>query len=623
MTTANPLPQPAPGRIARFGVFELDASSGELRRAGIRVPLQDQPVRLLAFLLERAGEVVTREDLHAALWPSEFVDFDHGLNTAIRKLRAALDDSADNPRFIETLARRGYRFIAPVAWDGAVAKPVIVPAKPRSLWPAALFAIVAVALVAAAIFVFRKPLPKRIDSIAVLPFINADRATQHINDGLTEILIDTLSHVPGLRVMAPTTVFRYKDARIDPKHAGEQLGVPAVITGRIREEGGRYTLRVEMIDVSDGAQLWARSYEGTDAELPPMQSLIASDLVAQLRGSITGAERHLIAERYKTTPEAYELYTRGLYAWNQRDPANLQRALDYFNAAIARDPKFAAAYAGLSKTYGVMTGYGLIASSEGAARVIEYAQKALDLDPDNAEAMVSIATTKYRSIWDFAGADADYQRGLKLNPSYATGHQWYSDYLQSMGRWDDARREIDIARELDPFSGPIATVKCFNLYRERRYREAIAFSRRMSDLDTRFASPICTAFSLLALNDVAGAAAELKAYGPHQLRGHAADVAAAFERGGRQAFFHKWIEDMQTENTHSIDVPVGIAVMYAQLGDRDRAFEWLNEAVERRVSIVTSINVEPTLDSLHDDPRWDALLRRIGLPKVQPPKIGP
>jgi TolB-like protein/DNA-binding winged helix-turn-helix (wHTH) protein len=600
--------------IAKFGVFELNVGSGELRRSGIRVPLQDQPVRLLALLLEHAGEVVSREEVRAALWPQEFVDFDHSLNTAVRKLRAALDDSADNPRFVETLAKRGYRFIAPVSWNGTGQEaprphqPERAEARSNIRWlPVAV--VVAILMAGAAFFLRKSPAPvKNIDSIAVLPFWNGDRETQHINDGLTEILIDTISRLPDLRVMAPTTVFRYKDT--DPLRAGKDLGVTAVVSGHIRHENDRYVVRVELIDVGDGAQLWASHYDASPSELPSVQSRIAGDLASALRRG--GGQKGGISA--STSPEVYELYTKGLYAWNRRD---LPRALQFFNGCVTRDPTFAPGYAGLANTYGVMVGYGQISVAEGTTKIISNAQKALDLDPNNAEALVCLASTKYRNVWDFAGADADYRRAIALNPNYATGHEWYADLLRSTGRWDEARREIDVAYKLDPFSGPIMTMKCFSLYYERRYREAIAFADYAAAVDPQFGSPLCRMHALTALGQQDEAAAIMRR-GMFGLSSREAEqIAQAYDKGGRTAMLRKWLAI--AESNQAVQNPVGIAIGYANLGERDRAFMWLEKAYEQRVSAITNINVEPQFDVLHDDPRWDALLKRIGLPHVLPP----
>jgi adenylate cyclase len=468
--------------------------------------------------------------------------------------------------------------------------------------------------------------PKSVASVAVLPFINEDRDSQHISDGVTEILIDTLSRLPDLRVMAPTTVFRYKNAAVDPKRVGKELGVEAVVVGHIRRRADRYAVRVELIDVTDGAQIWGNRFEVPASDLPMVQNRVADELSNELRhGARDG--RLVIAGRYTTTPEAYDLYTKGLYAWNRRGKDDLQHALDYFTRATQSDPKFAAAYAGLANTYGVMVGYGSIAVTEGTSKIIANAQKALDLDPMNAEAYVSLATTKYRNVWDFPGADEDYRRALTLNPNYATGHEWYADYLLSMGRSAESRREIALAYKLDPFSPAINAMMCHHLFYERKYAEAIAFSRHAAELDSAFGAPLCVVDSLIALGDYESAFREMET--DERFRSYRAEnsvgkpyraiLADAFRQSGRRGFYTRWAQLVTNEQSGHFDLPVGIARLYAQAGEADLAFDFLEKAYERRVSKITNINVDPMFDPIRNDPRFDDLLRRIGLPKVGPP----
>jgi TolB-like protein/DNA-binding winged helix-turn-helix (wHTH) protein len=604
--------------VARFGVFELDLRTAELRRNGIKVKLQEQPFRLLAFLLERAGDVVTREELRERLWPSEFVDFDHSLNTAVRKLREALDDSAENPRFIETLARRGYRFIAPVSWGASI------PSTKAPSTRATLLGITLIVLMIGAgiaYFVTRRheaPPARAIDAIAVLPFTNDDPQSQHLSDGLTEILIDSLSRLPDLRVMARTTVFGYKGKTIDPRDAGRALNVNAVVVGHMRRVGDRYAIHVELIDVRDGTQLWGDQFEATAGNQFGVQSQISQELSDQVRQGVDRDRRRVAAHRYTTDPQAYELYLKGLYAWNKRDKDDLHRALDYFSQAIARDPNFAAAYAGRGQTYGVMVGYGTMPVAVGVPKILADAQKALQLDPNNAEALVSLATTKYRSVWDFAGADRDYRRALALNPNYATGHQWYADLLRSMGRWDEARREQQLSYKLDPLSPAINAMMCYAFYYQRRYQEAIAFSRRASELDPTFAAPSCVANSLLAMGDIAGALGAIKkATGP--LRECDELAEETLRRSDKRDFFRKAAAVMMQKQSANVETPVAIASMFARDGDKDQAFAWLEKAYQRRVSRLTDVNVDPAFEPLYSDPRFDDLLRRIGLPRVPRP----
>ncbi|HYC91203.1 MAG TPA: winged helix-turn-helix domain-containing protein [Thermoanaerobaculia bacterium] len=576
---------------ARFGTFTLDRKRAELRRDGVLVRLQDQPFRLLVYLLERPGEIVTREELREHLWPAEFVDFDHSLNTAMRKLRTALDDSADQPRYVETLARRGYRFIAPVSWDvgRASARPPVegrAEARPTFTF-GALWAIAVVVAVAVAAFLLWPAAPKPIGAIAVLPFTNSDPRSEYVSDGLTELLIDKLSRLPELRVMARSTVFDYKGKKIPPATAGKELDVGAVITGHLRRERDQYAIHVEMIDVRDGAQLWGERYTASPGELPLVQSRIADDLSSQLRRDADTQGRRFAARAYTANAEAYEQYLLGLQLWHSRGREDLPRSVEHFNRAIALDPNFAAAWSGLANAYGVMSGAGMIPPEEGAVKVLSSARKALALDPENAEAYTSIATTSFRSLWDFESAERDYRRSLALNPNYATGHQWYSDYLRAMGRTEEARREVDTALRLDPLSPATNSAKCYSLIHDRRYEEALAFAARYERLQKR---PMqhCTA-------------------------------AARALTGDRSLLLlrqQRLLAQPDPESASSVE----IAETYALLGQPDKAFEWLERGAKRRSTRITSFHVSPGLDSLRDDPRFAALAKRIGLPAQAVPR---
>ncbi|HEX6084482.1 MAG TPA: winged helix-turn-helix domain-containing protein [Thermoanaerobaculia bacterium] len=584
---------------ARFGTFELDLKRAELRRDGVAVRLQDQPFRLLTYFVERAGEIVTREELREHLWPAEFVDFDHSLNTAIRKLRTALDDSADEPRYLETLPRRGYRFLAPVAWAGggqailpvgeeAGQAGLPVPEKTgQAGLPVFHWALgVLVILVVTAVILWRWPSAARpISAIAVLPFTNSDPRSEHVSDGLTELLIDKLSRLPELRVMARSTVFSYKGKKLPPADAGKELDVGAVITGHLRREGNQYDIHVEMIDVRDGAQLWGERYEVSPDELPLVQSRIADDLSSQLRRDADTEGRRFAARAYTSNAEAYEQYLLGLQLWHGRGKDDLPRSVEHFNRAIALDPNFAAAWSGLANAYGVMAGNGLIPPEEAAVKVLSAARKALALDPENAEAYTSIATTSFRSLWDFENAERDYRRSLALNPNYATGHQWFSDYLRAMGRAAEARREVDTALRLDPLSPAINAAKCHSLVHERRYEEALAFGRRYEQLQKRSMS-------------------------------HCMGAATILLQGGPREPLERRLQLLLSQKDPESAVPVEIAETYALLGQKDAAFDWLERGARRRSTRITSFHVSPALDGLRDDPRFAALARRIGLPEA-------
>jgi DNA-binding winged helix-turn-helix (wHTH) protein/TolB-like protein len=527
----------------RFDAFALDLSSGELRRDGEPVRLQEQPFRLLAFLLEHAGDVVTREDLRRALWPDDFVDFEHGLNTAVRKLRAALDDSAEHPRFIETLARRGYRFIAPVSTERADETSA-----PR-WWIVGVAAVLIVAIA----FAFLRP-SRKIGDLAVLPFVNSDAKTWHVSDGLTDILTDRLSRLPNLRVLARGTVFDLRAKKLGPAAAGKALGVSTVVTGQWRTEGDTFRIHVELIDVRDGAQLWGQSYSATASELPMMQDRIASDLARRLRGGTPA--------KFASTqdPAANEQYLLGLQAWNRRGKSDVLRSIEFFQRATELDPNFAAAYAGLANAWGVLAGNEHIDPREGALNVLSYARKALELDPDNAEAYNSIATTEYRAMFDFAAAERDYKRSLALNPNYATAHQWYSEFLRESGRIDEAHREIELARRLDPLSKAVNATACFGLIYEARYPEAIALAKKSEQLGRPLT--LCA-------------------------------MRAAFDANVTKPLIESRLASLKAEPDAELTNPVEIAESYAML-----------------------FHLMPGFDALRDDPRFTAVARRVGLPEA-------
>jgi TolB-like protein/DNA-binding winged helix-turn-helix (wHTH) protein len=639
MTESTDLPPsddpPGPPRLARFGSFELDLRSGELRRAGVRVKLQEQPLKLLLFLLEHPGEVVTREELRERLWPAEFVDFDHSLNTAVRKLRAALDDVADNPRFVETLARRGYRFIAPVSLTGGPAPTgavlqttasAIDPATPGQFGGrkgrkvlGALLALLVLVVVSTLVWSRARITPLReksavptrgpIASIAVLPFGNQEASTDHLADGVTEILIDRLSRLPDLRVMARSTVFEYKGKRVHPSSVGEELDVQAVVTGNVRRAADQTVIHVELIDVRDGAQIWGRRYESSSTDLPLTQARIADDLGLHLRSGVRTAAPKAASAGLTRNADAYEHYLRGLHLWNERGDANVRASLDHFGKAIQLDPGFAAAYAGQSNAYGVLTGKGLLTPEQGTLRVMASARKALELDPDSAEAYTSIATTAFRNLWDFAGAERDYRRAIALNPNYSTAHQWYADFLRSMGRWDEAWREMEMARRIDPLSKAVNSSMCGAFAAQRRYDEAVAFAEKLQQLGRPL--PFCRSVTLFYRGDYEGLAAHME---KNPEAPAAREQAEGFRKGGGRGLLEARLRCFQQQPNPEASFAVDIAEAYVLLGRHDDAFAWLEKGFDHRVTGMTSFYFMPTFDAVREDPRFANLVRRIGIP---------
>jgi TolB-like protein len=401
-----------------------------------------------------------------------------------------------------------------------------VPESPRPAWRGLAAALVAaVVIVTSVALLWRRSFAGAgaIRSIAVLPFLDTN-AGEHVSDGLTELLIDELAMVPDVRVMARGSVFHYKGKPIPPARAGEELGVGAVVTGEVRRENDLYLVRAELIDVRDGAQIWSRRYAVSPAELPSVQRRIRADLSTKLRTA--GAA----APKYTTNAEAHEQYLLGLREWHRRSGDGrrrrdaLFRSVEHFQRAIELDPQFAAAYAGLANAYGVMVGNDDLAPAEGTIKVLATARKALELDPDNAEALTSIATSSFNNLWDFDGAEEAYRRALALNPNFATAHQWYGNSLAKLGRFEEANREMEVAYQLDPLSAPITAMYCWNLFDQRRYHEAMAFARAVEARDPSRRQPQCLSASLFALGRVREALEYRMRYGVPPLPKEAFEV---------------------------------------------------------------------------------------------------
>ncbi len=441
-------------RAVRFGVFEFDLRSGELHKQGRRIRLEGQPVQVLIKLLERPGELIAREELQKELWPSDtFVNFEQSLNAAVKRLRQALGDSPANPRFVETLARRGYRFIAPVS---GLAESTSLPASPATT----------------------------VRSLAVLPFGNTDGdpETEYLADGITESIINQLSHLPIMRVMSRSTVFRYKDKSLDPRAVGRKLNVDAVLLGRVLQRGDALLVVAELVDVQNGWQLWGEQYNRRMADILAVEEEMAREISEKLRLRLTGEDRSRLAKRYTQSSEAYQDYLRGRYHWNRLSEEGLKKGIEYFERAIHRDPNYALAYAGLADSYGLLGFFGLASAAAVMPKAKEAARRAIEIDDGLAEAHASLAGIFKIYDWDWAASEREYKRAIELDPNYATAHRMYAAFLAAVGRADEAMRESRLALQLDPFSLVISMEIAWNCYMARDYRRAAEEALRTIEL---------------------------------------------------------------------------------------------------------------------------------------------
>ena len=454
-----------PSQVVRVGVFEVDLRAGEVRKNGLKVRLQEQPFAVLAMLLERPGEVVTREELQKKLWTSDtFVDFDTGINTSIKKIREALGDSADNPRFVETLPRRGYRFIAPVEGERKEGLDTLK----GFAWPRRKIAVgvagasllivlaVAVGLRVGGVWkrIFGGPAPGEIQSLAVLPLENlsGDPEQEFFVDGMTEALIADLGKIGALRVISRRSVMRYKGSDKPLPEIARELNVDALVEGSVLRSGNRVRITAQLIGAVPERHLWANHYDRELRDVLALHSEVARAIAEEIKVAVTPEEKARLASTRPVNPEAHEAYLKGQYFLNKHTGEDLQRAIKFAPQAIEIDPGYAPAYALLASSYYEGGWWGAIAVSEARAKAMPAAMKALEIDDTLAEAHVALGSILMVIHWDWAGAEREFKRAIELNPNSALAHGEYSWYLIAIGRSGKALREAQRAQELDPLS---------------------------------------------------------------------------------------------------------------------------------------------------------------------------
>src|SRR6266403_31926 len=570
--------------VIHFGFFEADLRAGELRRNCSKVKLQEQPFQILAMLLERPGEIVTREELRARLWSADtFVDFDHGLNSAIRRLRDALGDSAENPSFVETLGRRGYRFIAPVASR-----------------------------------VLRERQHEPIESVAVLPFANrsADPNTDYLSDGITESLINNLSQISTLRVTARSTVFRYKGKDADPRKVGSDLHVRAVVSGRLLKRGSSLIIQAELMDVATGSQLWGGQYNRQAENVFLLQDDLSREISEKLRLRLTGDEKRRLTKRYTEDAEAYRLYLKGRYHWNKRNPEDLQKAVEYFRKALDKDPAYSLAYAGLADTYAHLSFFNVVAPREAMPKAKTAAEQGLEIDKDLAEAHVSLGYISFTYEGDWPAAGKHFEQALTLNPAYSRAHTFYAFYLSSLGRSEEALEVAKRALDLDPASPAVSHSLAVQLYLARKFDRAIEQAYDTLEMDGNFAISYAVLGEVyLAKGMYREGLPALEKYSTLSRRSATslAFLAYSYARLGERKEALRMIEELKATSKQSLVPALFVALVYTGLEDKDQAFTWLEKAYEERFNRLAYLKVEALWDPLRSDPRFADLIRRVGI----------
>ena len=626
--------------VILFGVFEADLRTGELRKNGVKVRIQDLPFRALKLLLSRPNEVITREEFRQALWPGDvFVDFDLGTRSAIKRLREALGDSAENPIFVETIDRRGYRWIAPTHIEPPLEAVVADPEEedlsgltpePASAgrwhWVArnwkitALVAAAAFALGALSLSLFnRRP---DADSIAVLPFTNAngDANTDYLSDGITESLIGNLAYVPQLRVKSRNSVFRYRGKDIDAQKAGRELGVTALVSGRVTSHGDGIEVSAELIDVHDNTELWEHHYSGKSADIIALQEQIAGDIAEKVHSKLSSSEKQQVIRQGTRNPEAYELYLKGRYAWNNRTSSELEKAVSYFNQAIAKDPGYAQAYSGLADVYSVLPNYGGN-QNEDFPKSNNAARKALELDPTLAHPHAVLGSNEMQYDWDFAAGEAEFKKSFELDPNDATARQWYADDIGMIGgREQEAIAEVNHARELDPQSPVITRVAGGIRVWAHQYDEAIEICGKLVNDNPDFGiAHDCLAYAYWGKRMYPQVIEQWKICGKLSNNRSDVELGNVMERGFRSAGWRgaitNAIEFRLAQRKNGYASALAIARFYADLGDKEQAFHWLDIAYSEHDWLLIGLNTYFQFDPLRSDPRFAELVRKVGLPQ--------
>jgi TolB-like protein/DNA-binding winged helix-turn-helix (wHTH) protein/Tfp pilus assembly protein PilF len=644
---------PSQSRIVRFGVFEVDLQEGEVRRAGLRQKLGPQPFQVLQALLERPGELVTRDELRERLWADDtFVDYELALKKCVNRIREVLGDSAESPRFIETLPRRGYRFIAPIeqtvgasvagtptsfagdhpiavipAREGGIGSTV--PSRPHKVGRKPVILAVLVAAIGILILVFVLRLhpftrtkaqgeEQSIRSLAVLPLENlsGDPSEDYFADGLTDELITVLAQTSDLRVISRTSVMVFKNARKPVAEIARQLNVDGIVEGTVERSGNRVRITAQLIHASTDTHLWADSYERNLRDILSLQDEVARDITNKIEMRLIPAERARVSSFGPVDPQAYQSYLEGRYYWNMRTEEGLNKGIEYFRDAIEKDPQYALAYAGLAQSYITLEGYRIVPAKDAFPLARAAALKALQLNEKLGEAHSALAVVSAEYDTDAVTAEKEFKRAIELNSNYATAHQWYAEeVLSPAGRHKEAIAEMKRALELDPLSRAINTWYGAILYGAGQNDEAISQLQKAIEMDRNL--PIAHLWlgrvyvEKKMLKEALAefqSAATLSRGQPFYL----ASLGYGYAVSGQSSNAAKIATRLTHLSSHKYVPAYEMAALYGGLRNNDQTLQWLQRACEDGAcsGILSRVRYDPAFDSLRSDPRYAALLHR-------------
>jgi TolB-like protein/DNA-binding winged helix-turn-helix (wHTH) protein len=628
-------------RHVRIGDVSLDVRAGELNHGQDRTRLGQHSLQILLTLLDRPGEVVTREELASKLWPQDtYVDFEDGLNHAIKKLREALGDSPETPRFIETVPRRGYRLIAPVdGMDVPRGAPLLRteageghqgPAPPN--WRRLLLAttillfigistLIAVNVSDLRNWIFGIPLP-HIESIAVLPLENLshDPEQEYFADGMTEELITTLGQVHALRVISRTSVLRYKGTRKPLPEIARELNVDAIVEGTVLRSGNRVRITANLVYAPSDRHLWAESYERDLGDVLSLQDEVARNIANQIKIKLTPQEHARLAGSRPVNPMAHEAYLKGRFFFHNLSKQNVLKAIKYARQAVEVDPDYAAAYGLLASSYwesGVHA-WGDLPDREEAEKTRAAATKALEIDDSLAEGHVGLGIVQDTHDWNWAGAEREFRRAIELNSNFARAHAMYAWHLLFVGRWDQSIQEAKRASELDPFSAHILMTVTAIHYFTRHYDQALEYARRWLEIFPESSVAyrhFWYVYRAMGKYDEAVAALQkamtLEGASPKDVEA----LGRAYQAGGMRGVW-RWILEDRKNRGVLVTAPHAVAIIYSHLGEKDKALEWLEKGYRQHDHTMVFIKTNYEFGPFRSDPRFQSLLRRMNFPST-------
>jgi len=640
------LPTKPTSREICFEEYSLDLRTGELCRNGTALRLQPQPAKVLTVLAERAGEVVTRQELAQQVWGSEtYVDFEHGLNYAIQQIRSVLEDDPKNPRFLETIPKRGYRFIAPLNLP-AVAQPhrEVQIAESSNVQHSGrnglrtrfvYIGAIALGVVLVAAIVWGSVRTRwlgtahaaRVQSLAVLPLRNLsnDSSQEYFSDGMTDELITDLAKSEGLRVISHTSVERYKGTKLSlPEIAHELGGVDAVVEGTVLRAGDRVRITAQLIDGHSDQHLWAESYERDVRDILALQNNVAQDIASEVAIKLRPSQQEHLWTARGVVPAAHEAYLKGIFDASKLTPEGLQSGVGHFDDAIKLDPQYAPAYAGKAEAYGWAGGLSIMPSADVLPKARAAADKALELDDTLSQAHHSLAWVNYSLDWDFKGAEAHFKRALELNANDVTAHLWYGMFLAERGRVDESLVEIKRAQDLDPLSLMVNALAATPLLASRQYDAALDRLQRVLLMDP--GNGVGHWMLLVAYEgkgDLPNAMDEREKQAvlffrqsPENAARQVAPLRKAYASSGERGYWKSHLDSFGSRHDWDRANPYQLAVALARVGDHDRAFASLEKSCAAHSDqFLYWSNGEPAFDSMRPDPRFKDLLRRIGLPQ--------